>query len=53
MCMHIGTNVSAFSDLIWFCFEAVMGQHVPHIVLKFQVNILNSSWIIAIYVFLP
>ena len=30
-----------------------MSLYVPHIVLKFQVNILNSSSVIAIYVFLP
>ena len=30
-----------------------MDLYVPHIMLKFQINILNSFWIIAIYVFLP
>ena len=30
-----------------------MDLYVPHIVLKFQINILKGFWIIAIYVFLP
>ena len=30
-----------------------MGLYIPHIMLNFQVNILNSSWEIDIYVFLP
>ena len=53
MCMHINTDYSAIFELIWFSFGTLMDLYVSHIVLKFQMNISNSSWIIAIYVFLP
>ena len=41
--MPIGAYYSAISELIWFYFGRMMGQHVPHIMLKFQENILHSS----------
>ena len=40
--MHIGTNYSTISKLILFIFDALMHTYVPHIVLKFEVNISNS-----------
>ena len=42
MCMHIGANYSAISKPILFIFGTLIGLYVPHIVLKFEVNILNS-----------
>ena len=42
MCMHISTNYSAMFEQIRLFFGALMHPHVPHIVLRFQVNIFNS-----------
>ena len=53
MCMCIGTDYSAMCKLIWFCFDMLMHMHVLHILLIFQFDILNSFWVINLYVFLP
>ena len=42
MCVCIGTNYSAISEPILFIFGILMHPYVPHIVLKFQINISNS-----------
>ena len=53
MCTRIGTNYGTVLNHFSFIFGTLMGQHVLHIVLNFQVNIFNSSGVINIYVFLP
>ena len=36
------THISAIRKLIWFSFVRLMHRHVIHILLHFQINILNS-----------
>ena len=51
--MHIGTNYSAIIGLIWFIFGRQVCLHILYILINFQVNILNSSKVIDLFVFLP
>ena len=40
--MHISANYSAISKPILIIFGTLIGLYIPHMVLKFQVNISNS-----------